>query len=321
MHSIMGFDWKKSKAHLLFLSKFIHAQQPDYFAKSDYWGKVLDEPPEQAIKRFVDEGILMNADLNELLSYKYKVNELKDMLKQRSLSVSGRKDEMIQRMMQIDPNGMKEAATGLTLLKCTQHGREIAEQYTASEKEKRIKVDQQVMEYIGKRMFREASMAVASYEAEQVFSRGIGIDWKNYDGKPQTNILNSIFNNDKPEILSKLDDSKLETLRIGAAMMELWGENTASKWLPPNFETGSSIDNDSAARMLLFNSQHKETLKGYAESGVQYVEILAANDSNSCESCKKLSGQRFKLGRVPELPNPNCTYKLGCRCVYLPCVD
>lgn len=119
-----------------------------------------------------------------------------------------------------------------------------------------------------------------------------------------------------------MEDAKLEPLRIGAAMMELWGENTASKWLPPNFETGLSIDNDSAARMLLFNSQNKETLKQYGESGVaQYVEILAANDPNTCESCKKLQGKRYKLSEAPKLPNPNCTYKLGCRCIYLPCVD
>jgi hypothetical protein len=62
--------------------------------------------------------------------------------------------------------------------------------------------------------------------------------------------------------------------------MALWGENKASKWLPPNFKTGLSMDNDSAARMLLFNSQHKETLKQYGESKVvQYVEILATPES------------------------------------------
>jgi hypothetical protein len=189
----------------------------------------------------------------------------------------------------------------------------------SSENENRNKVEQQVIEYIEKRMFNDASMAVASYEAKQVFSRGMGIDWNHYDPKRQTEILNSIFNN-KPEILSKLEDAKLESLRIGAAMMELWGDNSASKWLPPNFETGLSIDNDSAARMLLFNSQHEETLKGYAESGVdQYVEILATPDS--CESCKKLEGKRYELDKAPKLPNPNCTHEMGCRCVYLPCVD
>ena len=96
--------------------------------------------------------------------------------------------------------------------------------------------------------------------------------------------------------------------------------NSVQKWLPANFETGLSIDNDTAARMLLFNSQHKQTLKQYSKSKVvQYVEILAT--PNSCESCKKLEGKRYKSNEVPTLPNPNCTHELGCRCVYLPCAD
>jgi hypothetical protein len=314
-----SFDWKNSKAHLLLLSKFIRGQEMNYFLKWGNWVKVLNEPPEKAIKRFIDEGMLINAGLDTIVSYKYKVTELKDLLKQRRLGVSGTKDELVQRLIQADKEGMMKLVAGTELLTCTQTGREIAELYIASEREKRTKVEQQVIDYLTKRMFKEASLAVAKYEAEQVFPRGIGIDWKHYNPKREIEILNSIFNN-KPEILSKLEDDKLEPLRIGAAMMELGGENTASKWLPPNFETGLSIDNDSAARMLLFNSQHKETLKQYGESGaVQYVEILAT--PNSCESCKKLQGKRYKLSEAPKLPNPNCTHELGCRCVYLPCVD
>ncbi len=314
-----SFAWKNSEAHLLLLSKFIHGQEASYFIKWGNWEKILNESPQRAIKRFIDEGMLVNADLSTLLSYKYKVNELKDLLKQRKLAMSGTKDELVQRLIHVDNEGMTKLTAGMELLRCTQTGREIAEQYTASEREKRTKVEQQAIDYLAKRMFKEASLTVADYEAEQAFPRGIGIDWKHYNHKRQIETLISIFNN-KPEILSKLEDTKLEPLRIGAAMMELWGENTASKWLPANFETGLSIDNDSAARMLLFNSQHKETLKQYGESGViQYVEILAT--PNSCESCKKLQGKRYKLNEAPKLPNPSCTHELGCRCVYLPCVD
>ena len=83
-----------------------------------------------------------------------------------------------------------------------------------------------------------------------------------------------------------------------------------------NLETGLSMDNDSAARMLLFSAEHKQKLKQYSESGfVKYVGILAT--ANSCESCKKLEGKRYKLNEAPILPNPSCTHELGCRCVYL----
>lgn len=314
-----SFDWKNSKAHLLLLSKFIRGQEVSYFTKGGNWEKVLNESPQKAIKRFIDEGMIVNADLDTIVSYKYKVSELKDLLKQRGLAVSGTKDELVQRLIQVDKEGMMKLISGMELLTCTQTGREIAEQYIASEKEKRTKVEHQVIDYLAKRMFKEASLTVANYEAEQVFPRGMGIDWKHYNPNRDIEILKNIYGN-KPEILSKLENAKLDSLRPAAGMMLLWGESTATKWLPTDFETGLSMDNDSAARMLLFNSQNKETLKQYGESGVvQYVEILAT--PNSCESCKKLQGKRYKVNEAPKLPNPNCTHELGCRCVYLPCVD
>ena len=93
-----SFNWKRSKAHLLLLSKFIRGQEVSYFVKRGNWEKVLNESPQRAIKRFIDEGMLVNADLSTLVSYKYKVTELKDLLKQRRLGVSGTKDVLVQRL-------------------------------------------------------------------------------------------------------------------------------------------------------------------------------------------------------------------------------
>ncbi len=316
----MGFDWRKSKAHLLLLSKFIHATHfADYLAGHDlwknWWNNELGEPSGKAIKRFGDEGMLMTAtDLNDLLSYKYKVPELKDMLKQRSLPVSGNKDELIQRLVQADPDGMKKAVAELSLLKCTQRGHEIAERYVEAEKENRSQVECQVIDYLVKRMFREASLTVANYEAGQVFARGMGIDWKHYNPNRDIQLLQYIYGN-KPEILNKLDDTKLDSLQLGAGMMLLWGEHKATKWIPKDFETGLSMNTDVAARMLLFHAQNKAKLMQFKEEGVKYVEVLGSPDS--CESCNKMAGKQYKLSDAPKLPNPNCTHEMGCRCNYL----
>jgi hypothetical protein len=318
-----SFDWKKSKAHLLLLSKFIHANRFEDFARHDFWknwwNNELGEPSSKAIKRFVDEGMLMAAtDLNDLFSYKYKVTELKDMLKQRGLPVSGRKEDMIERLVHTDPEGVRKAVAGLGLLICTQRGHGIAQQYLVDSKEKRDKVERQVVEYLRNRKFREASLAVAAYETEQVFPRGMGVDWKHYNPNHDIDMLNSIFGS-KPRIIAQLGDEKLEALRIAAAMMALWGENKAKKWLPANFETGLSYDNETAARMFVFHGVHRSTFEQYRSGGIDYVEVLPALDS--CESCKKLAGKHYKLNDAPELPNEHCTHKMGCRCVYLPCVD
>jgi hypothetical protein len=315
---IKSFDWKNSEPHLLMLNKFIHGQESSYFTKWGDWENVLKEPPQKAIKRFVDEKMLASADLETVVSYKYKVGDLKNLLRERKLPVSGTKDELVKRIVDADKTGMLKLTAGMELLVCTHPGCEIAEQYTTSQKEKRLKVEQQVTSYLAKRMFKEASLTVAGYEAEQVFPRGLGVDWKHYNPNRDVEILKSIYEK-KPEILNQLEDSKLEAMRLAAGMMLLWGENRAAKWLPSDFETNIRLDKDTAARMFLFNAQSIASLKQFREMGVKYVEVSGTPDS--CESCKKTSGKRFKLTEAPILPNPDCTHEMGCRCVYLPRTD
>jgi hypothetical protein len=313
----MGLDWQKSKSHLLLLQMYLHANNFENFARHEYWktnwDNVLGEPATQSIKRFIDEGMLMTAtDLNDLISYKYKVTELKDLLKQRGLPVSGHKEEMIKRLIQADLDGMRKAVAGLSLLKCTQRGYEIAEQYLEAEKEKRNSVERQVMEYLTKRKFREASLTVAAYEAEDGFPSGMGIERNPEQDMEQ---LKTIFES-KPKILARLGTENFEALRIAAGMMAILGTTKVKEWLPANFETNLAFNKETAVRMLLFYAQNKSTLEGYHKGGVvKYIEILSAPDS--CESCKKLNGKRFGLDEAPELPNEHCTNEIGCRCTFL----
>lgn len=318
LRSIMGFDWKKSRAHWLLLSKFINPQNPDDFSKSDIWENVLGEKPSQSIKRFLDEGLIAVAEVESVLDYKYKVSELKDMLKQRGLPMSGRKDDMIKRLVNADPIGMKKSVEKLNIFQSVQRGRELAEKYLLHEKEKRSLIEKQVLEHIRNRKFKEASMAVAAYESEQVFPRGLGIDWKCHTPERDVEMMNNIFNG-TPKILSKLSDEKSDMLRQGAAMMSLWGKNTAKEWLPSDLTTELSFDSDTAARMFLFYASHKTSLEQYRKSGVvKSVEILAAQDS--CDECKKFTKKKYKLSEVPELPHENCTHEKGCRCTLIPVV-
>jgi hypothetical protein len=318
--SKMVIDWKNSKAHLLLLSRFINANRFEDFTKHDYWknswNNVLGEPSTQVIKRFVDEGILMTvSDLNDQLSYKYRVTELKDMLKQRGLSVSGHKEEMIKRLALTDPNGIKKAVAELSLLKCTQLGYEIVVEYLMIENEKRINIEHQVMEYLREHDFRKASLTVAAFESEQVFPRGIGIDWNHYNPNHDIEILKTIFENKPPKIIVRLGKEKLEAIRIAGAMMALWGENKAEKWLPENFETNMPFDYDTVVRMMNFYAQHKAELEADRKSGVvKGFKIVSSGDS--CESCKKLNGKCFSFNDVPELPYEHCTHKMGCRCSF-----
>jgi hypothetical protein len=129
--------------------------------------------------------------------------------------------------------------------------------------------------------------------------------------------LKTIFDS-KPKILTQLRNEKLETMKIAAAMMTLWGKNQAKKWLPIDFETAFPFDNDTVARMLVFYATHRATLERYRCEGLKHIEILPAPDS--CEACKKLAGKQYRLAEAPELPHEHCTHKMGCRCCFLPVI-
>lgn len=314
LRSLLGPDWRKSNAHLLLLTKFLRPQTAESFSESDSWKVVLRESPKQALKRFIDEGILMQADLNAQMDYKFKATELKELLKQRGLPVSGRKEDFINRLVQADPEGMKRAVAGPQILLCSERGQQIAESYLATEKTKRLEMEEQVLEYLKRRKFKEASVAVASYEATQVFPRGIGVDWKNHNPNRNVELLRLIFDG-RPRILSRLSNDQLAALRPAAGMISLLGVSQGSQWLPADFETGLAMDNDAAVRMLSFHAMHQVDMASYRQGGVKQVEIRAAEDS--CEACKKISGRKFKLNEAPELPHEHCTHKMGCRCMAL----
>lgn len=309
--SIFGFEWKKSPAHLLFLSKFRKPRAMGGFSRSDTWKAVLKETPKKTIRRFLEEGLLEQASLNGLLDYKYKVSELQSMLKQRGLPVSGRKAELIKRLIQADLEGMGEAARGLNVLQCTEKGKAIVEEYLAQEKGKRARVEEQTLQALRQRKSEEASQIVAAFEAQQVFPRGINVDWKHHNPAHDIAMLKVILQA-KPKVLSCLNDEQIEHLRVAAGMMHLWGTNQAKDWLPDNFETDLIMDRDAAARMILFYASHQRSIAQYRAAGVKTVEILATGDS--CAACKKLATKKYKIDAVPELPYEKCTSEMGCRC-------
>jgi hypothetical protein len=285
----------------------------------EFWGTVLGESPEKAIQRFLDEGMLKHGDLSAQLDYTFKLTQIKEMLRERTLAVSGRKSDLIQRLVQADQEGMKQAVVRVVVLVCSERGRDIAEKFVAEEKSERTKVENQTMEYLRQRKLKEACIEVASYEAKQVFPRGMGIDFKHYNPVPDIAMLKAIFAS-RPKILTGLNHSQFDALQVAAGGIYLWGTNEGKKWLPPNFNTGLAMDNNAAVRMIVFLAYHRVNIEKFKESEmVREVKILGAHDS--CDACKKISGKRFNLNEVIELPYEHCTYPIGCRCVILAVLD
>lgn len=135
-------DWRKSRGHLLFLKEFQKPQNIDDLPAWIDWKLILGEEPQTAIQRFLDSGALVSASLSECVNCKFKVPELKDMLRNHGLTSSGRnKQDLIRLLIQTNPEDMKQAIMDLTLLKCSEQGEKIIEHFLTTIEQPSIRDD------------------------------------------------------------------------------------------------------------------------------------------------------------------------------------
>ena len=134
-------DWQTSQGHLIFLKEFRKPRKIDEVPAQADWKPMLGEEPEVAIQRFLDSGVLVSVGLSERVSCKFKVRELKEMLKNYGLAVSGNKQTLIQRLIETHAEDMERAVVDLTVLKCSEKGEEIIERFLATKGEPPVRDD------------------------------------------------------------------------------------------------------------------------------------------------------------------------------------
>ena len=131
-------DPRWTLAHLMLLNRYSNPRAneplpPGYW--SDQWRSALGETHEDAIRRFIDTGLLVPCPLSQRLAWKLPYTELKQLLRDRKLKISGRKAEMAERLCESDPEGMEKVLAGLSLLQCSELGRTLASAFLARKSE------------------------------------------------------------------------------------------------------------------------------------------------------------------------------------------
>jgi hypothetical protein len=220
---------KHPSAHVLLLSKFLKSAQPieyyqigpigikDWAVSS--WTNVLGEEPASTIRCFINQGLLEPTDLAGRLGWQYVVVELKDFLRERGLRVSGRKADLVERLVMADLEGMEKIAGTTVAYRCSEKGREIAEQYLLEKKDKEEKAREDTFNALEQREFEQAWEIMTSHNAQRVFSDGLMTDIQEFMGS-----CRAIFAY-QPKMLASLNSKQIEQLRCLAAMSSFgWEE-------------------------------------------------------------------------------------------------
>lgn len=279
---------------------------------AERWDVPLGAPVGKTIARFIDLGLLSPASLEERLAATLKVPELKALLRDRQLPFSGTKHVLIDRLVEADPIAAEAAVAGRSLFGCTDAGAALVAEFRERKDAQQKQASQASLEMIRRGDFAGASRTVAAYEAQQVFPRGLGIDWRSHDAAVDVRLLTNL-QRATPAILSDLSEQDMDALRVATAMMHLWGMGGAKHWLPEGFVGSPRFGHDTAARMLLFYQKHQQEICKLRRIGIKHVRILGC--PNSCDFCRGWAEKRLRLDEVPELPHAGCTHELGCRCV------
>ncbi len=128
-------------AQLKFLSGFLRGAECPADDGSR-WMDVLNVAPSIALAIMVEVGLLAPAPLALKVERLFKATEVKAMLRERGLAVSGRKGDCIASLITADQAGMEAKLFRMAVFVCTERGRIPAEAYLSREAERQRRARQ-----------------------------------------------------------------------------------------------------------------------------------------------------------------------------------
>jgi len=302
--------FRLTDAELLLLSKFLYPSTIDSIISDRRWPTVLGNDVLRVVEQFKHQGLLAVAALSTCIERLFSTTTLKELLKEHGLPVSGKKEILIQRLMEADSEALYKATANMKpLLECSDTGRVLAQAFVNENKAKEDDAIARSKKAAENQNFKEAAQIIAKFQASRIFPGGLWVDWKSdtiiEDMAEDLRIIYSAH----PKILTTLTNQQLDLLRPVAAY-----PIRGKYYLPSDFQTGRVFDGVVAARMLSFYACGQRELKGIRAAGYTHLKISSAPDS--CAACKKLSKKTYSADNPPELPHPDCTHEMGCRCLY-----
>jgi len=278
--------------------------------------RIYDAHQRKYLSRLVREGLLREASLPEKVTAKYRIEDLKPLLRERGLKVSGKKAELVASLL--DALSEKEAqslVTGFEMYEATEEGQKRIDWHLEFCRQERQAAMDQCTEALLASEYERAALVVSAFEAKQPFPRGLGVEWSaerhHFDLRELRDLMEAM-----PWFLEGLTTEDQAQARLAAAMAYLWGTGPQKAAKGLEIGSGTKYEPMWLVNLLMSYAANRRALRDYRGSGVvKKIAILAAD--SSCEACKQ-AAREYPFDRVPELPLRSCTAESGCRCAYAP---
>jgi SAP domain len=314
-------DWSNSEINFILLSRFLEPKRADSVPM--FWESALGEPPQVAVKRFIENRLLLPASLHATIECCNTVADLKKMLKERDLKISGKKQELVERLVVADELGMSKLHATKQVIECSPEIRPRVLQYVTDKEREFDDAVAETLTALRTNDFAKASRTIGAYEANQLNlspPNPLAIPEPPRETAADVETLQEIFAM-RPKILSELAENEWEPLHVAVALSHLLHGRLSLEWLPAGFAGISKFDAATTVRMMQFHIIYQRNLKKMRALGITQGSILCgAPNAGSCDACMKIADKIGNLDDLPELPYEKCTCHLGCRCTLRPVV-
>jgi len=297
-------DWRESPAHINLLSKFVKPRLDQQVLNWQYLPQTLGEGTKDALQRFINDGLLNPAGLEESLQVKYNVSDLKKLLKDRNLKISGSKRELAERLASADESGMNKLIHKYRILKCSDSARIIIEDYEKNKNQARNAAIKRSFDALKKSDPKKAYKTYVEFQRQYTDPR---YETNSYQVESLQYILAS-----NPKILEDINQQNLSILKAAICMNSLWQDENPDAWLP-DYKLCNRFNNHIAQNYLQCHARIQEEL-----GRISYAEkvklVFRPGDIDSCDLCTALDGMEYKTDELPELPMQGCKSETGCQC-------
>lgn len=163
-------------------------------------------------------------------------------------------------------------------------------------------------------------------EAAEHLARDLGVPLGALDQRPQPALWLEILATVSPKILAPLPSPLLEQLRQEVAVTAIFPPpraETLREWSHEEKDLVSFHRHDTI-RLLRSATSNRHMLLCLRKANVQRVNIcpeagiFGGPNTPNCDACLALCRTTWPIDEVPELPHPECTTHLGCRCTIRP---
>lgn len=275
-----------------------------------YWNDYINDI-NKFIKRLINSNLLRVSNPKDDIK-NLKVKDLKKLLNKKLIDTKGKKDELIERVLaNYNDNELKDIIDWNERYILTKEGNEIVDSYISNKDKLYKDLSIEVFNLLKELKINEAYIKIAQFEQDQVFKRGVGIDWSK-EAKIGMNKNDIKFY----EKIIKSETKNMDLVIVSISGI-LLGSNSKkiAKIYNDYLSNISNIEDEINYNQSLIYS--KLDIKNYKEMSVDKYQILGTLDKDTCEKCGNLDGKVFsyKDTKIGINYPPFCK---KCRCTTVP---